>query len=71
MRTEFLVLSVGSSGRLTMVSTEILRIALKADDLLAFSRWTQINELGKLVHDQRARQQSGYNFMDVLNPRNL
>jgi hypothetical protein len=43
----------------------------KADDLSAFSRRIQINELSNLVHDQRVRQHSGYNFMDVLNPRNL
>jgi len=56
---------------LMLISTERLRIALKADDLSAFSRRIQINEPSNLFHDQRVRQQSGYNFMAVLKPRNI
>jgi hypothetical protein len=47
------------------------RVQRSSDDLSAFSGRIQINELSNLVHDQRVRQQSGYNFVDVLNPRNL
>jgi hypothetical protein len=42
-----------------LISAERLRIAAKADDLSAFSKTIQINELSNLVHDQRVRQQSG------------
>lgn len=71
MGTESLGLTVVPSGRLMSISVERLRIAVKADDLSAFSGRIQINELSNLVHDQRVRQQSGYNIVDVLNARNL